>query len=111
MNEYTIRCTKEQIKTALELGAPIEHSSICYEGYDIIGYSKDYVSQIYGIIPTAEQMLGFLRSKGIKFHFNDATNYWRFSKNSKIISYGWCEQKELAAIDAALDYLKTHQTT
>lgn len=30
---------------------------------------------------------------------------------TEIIGYGWCEQKELAAIDAALDYLKTHQTT
>lgn len=34
MHEYTIYCTAEQTR---KLGAPIKHSSICYEGYDIIG--------------------------------------------------------------------------
>lgn len=104
MNEYTIRCTKEQIKIALELGVTIELSNCAdnvFKSWDGFTY----------LIPTAEQMLGFLRSKGIKFHFDDDTSYWRINNNSKLIGYGWCEQKELAAIDAALDYLKTHQTT
>lgn len=97
MNRYEIRCTEEQTRKALEHGAPIE-------------ISADYSTLINGVpyeIPTAEQMIGFLRSKGIKFHFDDDTNYWHVSIDSEPLSigYGTDKNKELAAIDAALDYL------
>lgn len=83
ISDYTILCTQEQTLKAIELGAPIE-----------------------GIfIPTAEQMIGFLRSKGIKFNFNDAVKYWSCSFGYVGIDCGWSENKELDAIDAALDYL------
>lgn len=109
MEKYTIYCTKGQTKKALELGASIEHSSICYEGYDIIGYSKDYVSQVYGIIPTAEQMLGWLRSQGFRFRIKDLeeSTHWEVTMDGWIADGELSTPKEaiLAAIDAALDYL------
>lgn len=83
MNEYTIYCTQEQTLKAIELGASIE-----------------------GIfIPTAEQMLGWLRSQGMKFYFNDITTLWQIVADEKIIAQGCSELKELASIDAALDHL------
>lgn len=119
MNEYTIRCTEEQTKKALALGAPIELESEYYHPTENdfklnepIPCESFAMGYHYAKCPTAEQMIGFLRSKGIKFHFDDGTMYWKVTNKSRLIGYGWSEEKkELAAIDAALNYLKTHQTT
>lgn len=60
-------------------------------------------------IPTAEQMCGWLRSKNIQFHFDDETNYWSIGDetddSTPLRWYGYSDNKELVAIDAALKYL------
>lgn len=101
MEQYTIYCTEEQTRKALELGAPLlKYTSIpnFVEVIEIAPYE-------YYEILTAEQMIGWLRSKGIKFNFSDTTNTWRITFNYVIIDCGKSERKELAAINAALDYL------
>lgn len=94
MNRFTIRCTEEQTKKALQLGAPIKWTLV--EG-----------NQLQPNYPTAEEMLGWMRGKGIKFHFDDETNYWRVSNELEpiSISYGNSPKKELSAIDAVLEYM------
>lgn len=95
MNQYTIPCTIEQTKKALELGAPI------------ITCENKRKGTIDFVIPTAEQMIGWLRTKGFRFAFDDDTNYWNVCVGNKPITvgYGQTENKELAAIDATLEYL------
>ena len=48
MDRYTIYCTEEQTKKALELGAPIESEYI------------ELICKSFLIYPTAEQMIGFI---------------------------------------------------
>ena len=64
MDRYTINCTSEQTKKALALGAPIDHSGVPFEDLESLGYSEYYKTIIYGIIPTAEQMIGWLEEQG-----------------------------------------------
>lgn len=95
MNRYEIRCTPEQTRKAIELGAPI---------------------------PTAEQMLGWLEEQGLHINFDttseeDINNcliikweYFIYNKYHDIINdqyYEYPTRKKaiLAAIDAALEYL------
>lgn len=109
MNGYTIYCTKEQTKKALEIGAPIRFASI----NDIrLGRYIEVESnnEVY-CIPTAEQMLGWLRSKGVKFLLSDEPDtegcYWFIGISEESIACGSeKENKELAAIDAALECLE-----
>lgn len=65
MNRYKIPCTEEQTKKALELGAPIlllpeefyteeEHFRMEIEG-----------NNAYVILPTAEEMIGWLEDQGM----------------------------------------------
>lgn len=129
MNEYTIHCTKEQTEKALELGAPVVLSEKrdVYNDYpqEIPGKIGKYFTfeesysccfcNNYGayIIPTAEQMLGWLEEnfvseidiykEGTSFRFDI------FSFNMKYIKghsgYNTRKEATLAAINAALDYL------
>lgn len=102
MKEFEIRCTPQQTQKALQLGASIEMDSHTH-GIPYIQNGTNFY-----LCPTAEEMIGFLRSKGIKFHFDDETNYWNIGVDSGTLPlrwYGQSEDKELAAIDAALDYL------
>ena len=78
MNRYTIYCTEEQTKKALELGAPL---NCCYHNDDFQNTIK-IGSLHYVEIPTAEQMLGWLED-----------------------NYESRKEATLAAIDAALEYL------
>lgn len=112
MEQYTIYCTEEQAKNALELSAPIFHMSnnmtINGEGwfqYNGLSYS----------CPTAEQMLGWLIDKGFRFKiavYADNT-YWqyytepscRFGCEIKYGSYLCYKDAVLSLIDEALDYL------
>lgn len=116
MNKYTTYCTEAQTKKALKLGAPIftfsesfadDCRTSIYDKYCSIPPIKeeDYEDEIYADIPTAEQMIGFLRSKGIKFYFNDLTALWQVVYDKNIIGQGCSDNKELKAIDAALEYL------
>lgn len=65
MNRYTIYCTEEQAKKALELGAPIE--TIRLQTGENPPIDSIYISQQFEhyYIPTAEQMLGWLEEQGI----------------------------------------------
>lgn len=73
MNKYTIFCTEEQTRKALELGAPIEFEVECpvnletleRSPYPDIKMGKD--GEPILIIPTAEQMLGWLDKQGVTF--------------------------------------------
>lgn len=112
MDRYTIYCTKKQTKKALKLGAPLYKLSMSVDDSHLrdksIRVNKENELVDYAL-STAEQMIGFLRSKNIKFHFDDETNYWSISDANNDITplrwYGYSNNKELDAIDAALDYL------
>ena len=66
MNQYTITCTFEQAKKALELGAPITtiksiRTKDTVLSDDVIEFDKDTFT--YVVPPTAEQMQEWLRSE------------------------------------------------
>lgn len=112
INDYTIYCTPEQTKKALKLGAQME----------TVGKMDDRPSVqngfVFKIIPTAEQMIGWLRTKGctpyvypvrrdeksvlyarLRINLSDggvSDAFHGFGEDYSII---------LAAIDAALEYL------
>lgn len=113
MNRYEIRCTAAQTKKALELGAPIEYVDRFNENLpcELIEFTDTNGKKKSAefVIPTAEQMIGFLRNKGIRFHFDDITNFWRIVFNLEIIAKGYSETKELDAIDKALEYLTNNK--
>lgn len=107
MNKYTIYCTPSQTKKAFNFGASLEIG----EGKGtILCRLQNYHTYKRCVIPTAEQMLGWLRTKGFKFILSDEIdgnegNNWWVGINGELITQGCNENKELAAIDAALDYL------
>lgn len=101
MKQYTIHCTEEQVKKALELGAPIE--------FETLGGSSNFDMK-YTVTPTAEEMIGWLEEQGFYFyimndyHWREEVQYcnnWYHSKED----LGSRKEATLAAIDAALDYL------
>ena len=119
MNKYTIYCTEEQTKKALELGAPIEvHDT--FDSYDIkesnIFYKDKFIElpddRLIERI-TAEQMLGWLRSKGFRFKIveHESYVYWQYSIDDYFDHNNKPSAKEatLAAIDAALEYLSNNK--
>lgn len=114
MDKYIIYCTEEQVKKAIELGAPM--------------LTKTFISSFGKIetnLTTAEQMLGWLEEQGVLMQIepiNGMHYYWLLSTKELTEEpdrYSWVTQyvtpnyeeipsrKEatLAAIDAALDYL------
>lgn len=107
MSDYTIFCTREQTYKAIELGAPITKDAGA-------GFRYEEFPN-----PTAEQMIGWLRGKGVSAKANalswdDEHNYAPFFqvheiKSRRELLFGWrksYEEATLAAIDAALDYLE-----
>ena len=113
MNKYTIHCTEEQTKKALELGAPlIKYNCYIHRFVNPCGVGKESY-----IIPTAEQMIGWLEEQenikeviiycdvtGLNWSFEgykDNGNYAFVSSNS----YTSRKEATLAAIDATLKYL------
>lgn len=104
MNKYTIYCTAEQTKKALELGVPLFEAP--YVGYFPVIKTED---DIYYEVPTAEQMLGWLRSQGFRFCINDLeeSTHWDVTIDDFFAIGELSTPKEatLAAIDAVLDYL------
>lgn len=109
ISDYTIYCTEEQTKKALELGASIELASII----DIKNERFATIGKEYYCTPTAEQIIGWLEEQGILI---DIDPEW----NKYVSVYVWdCENKSLinnvfrgsrkgatiVAIDTALDYL------
>lgn len=131
MDKYTIYCTEEQIKKALELGVNISEAMSRYNSrlvYDRIAEGKEtkesYNSRGIAIvgkrtykIPTAEQMISWLEEQNVHisvWHRIVGIDNWH--------EYGACidakrddawhnnefdsrKEATLAAIDSALDYL------
>lgn len=105
MNDYTIYCTEEQTKKALELGAPIKMTLL--EG-----------NQLRPIQPTAEQMLGWLEEMNIKcfiipdiykddsynIQINDKLVTTGHSQYNYPLTYDTRQEAIIAVIDAALEY-------
>lgn len=121
MDEYTIYCTPEQTKRALELGAPILPTSFDDNGRHQI---FDKGNLCYYNYPTAEQMRGWLmhKLKATTFankHYSccDKEGFGFLIIGAKCVlecdasdNGKWllCSDKEaaLAAIDAALEHLE-----
>lgn len=130
MNRYTIYCTEQQTKKALELGAPIEilPNYTEYKGFPLVK-CKDGNDRPC-IIPTVEQMINWLEEQGVYFEigymqyfhveggkdiFDKLAHEYRIriidktqlvSKESDFTSR---QEDTLAAIDAALDYLTNNK--
>lgn len=110
MSDYSIYCTEEQTKKALELGAPINLRWL----YESIPFRKEINIEYghYAEIPTAEEMVGWLEDQGInELHLVHVKDGWMtciFLKNDIIpdeFTYKSRKEAILAAIDAALGYL------
>lgn len=107
MDRYVIYCTEEQTQKAIGLGAPIEIAKC-----DVTSTSINIV----GTLPTAEQMLGWLRTKNIHIVITkDSIDNWsaygheikpiEFTVFNRLTGYNSFEEATLEAIDAALEYL------
>lgn len=117
MNRYTIYCTEAQTKKARELGAPVEVKTIEEAPKEWQGKAYFTGMATCAKLPTAEQMIGWLRTKGFAFNiaeYNDHLNdhiFWRVANNQDKEWYKCDENTKdlkeatLAAIDAALEYL------
>ena len=115
IDQYTIYCTEEHTKKALELGAPIEIEVRCCPRTHSIILSDARMGYKIALLPTAEQMIGWLESqKSIREVCIDlgVRDKWYYSLyNPDNIDVGGDEifdtrkSATLAAIDAALGYL------
>lgn len=103
MNKYTIYCTEEQTKKALELGAPIETCGYYYKQQ--FGCNTISDTDLH-IVPTAQQMIGWLEEQGFYFRLDTSGCSVEIDFNC-IIEKINIPRKEatLAAINAALSYL------
>lgn len=113
MNDYTCHCTEEQTRRAYELGAPIE-KNYCETLNQTTSFSVD---DMYLVIPTTQQMVNWLRDKfGVlvvtkynsekKVYFGCIKKFGDFAYIGVTDGYFSYDRAELAAIDAALDYLE-----
>ena len=118
MQDYTIYCTEEQAKRAYKLGAPIKVTPIEDESTPSVTIEENGLYGLF-IIPTVEQMCGWLREKGLFVYafpfYGDMGEQYIGEVDELIISGLVCmrsietetyPQAILAAIDAALDYLE-----
>ena len=115
MNHYTIYCTEEQTRKALELGAPIVilPNYEEFKGFPFVRCKNGYEYPCQK--PTAEQMIGWLEEEWCcSFTITkDIVGLYLYvvrDKKKNIISkqfrYNFRKEATLAAIDAALDYIK-----
>lgn len=113
MEQYTIYCTNKQTNKALELGAPIE---VDFQ----FNYKTVIINKKAYIVPTAEQMIGWLERQGLVIidtfivtdliydHLSWYSYRLRFpwqKEQYNEIKYNSRREATLAAIDAAFDYL------
>lgn len=116
MSYYTIYCTPEQTRKAIELGAPIERA-----GIKNIPNIIDFRGVLYGF-PTAEEMIGWLEdnikcSIPIDKSWSSGCRKWIWTIiddfetviDSSITFYPSRKEATLAAIDAALEYLTNNK--
>lgn len=123
MPDYTLYCTEEQTKKALELGAPIYYHKNAYVGnstphFYIGEYGNHENGWILYLIPTAEQMIGWLEDniRGVitisknwhqgcmKFDWVIFDDFETIIEGS-IVFYNSRKEATISAIDAALEYL------
>lgn len=117
MNKYTIYCTPQQTKKALELGAPMNYVETNTPTPNITRIQCGFETDIYVEIPTAEQMVGWLDEQGVKINFYSSSRYtyelhYANNYNNDVViseSFSTCKEASLAAIDAALEYLETQK--
>lgn len=113
MDNYTIYCTEEQKKKALKLGAPIE----TYEPTIIHSRAGGSFTTPTIETVTAEELIGWLEEQGLYFSIECIGDYvyevWTKDKDKSVIIINSCvhtrKEATLAAIDAALDYLKKNK--
>lgn len=120
MNRYTIHCTPEQTKKAIELGAQIVILPN-YTEYRVFPLVKcKDGNERPCVIPTAEQMRGWIMYNGaIDFYvdrdLDEELNYCdtygyvvAFDDENRFVGTGFNSYIEatLAAIDAAFEYLE-----
>lgn len=120
MDRFTIYCTPEQTKKALELGAPI--GKVRISGRDTsrpVFYTddtnKNTECDAY-YIPTAEQMIGYLEEK-YSLHFltgidDEDKFFFNVYHTEGYIEVRGCNSRKeatLAAIDATLEYLANNK--
>lgn len=114
MEKYTIKCTCEQTKKALELGAPIRKKAYPIEILDKC-YLINHKGQVR-IIPTAEEMINWLEEQGIfidyvrvmgRYGYRLLQLYENGERNLHIQQQDFNTHKDvvLSAIDSALNYL------
>lgn len=112
MNQYTIHCTEEQTKKALELGAQIVILPN-YTEYRVFPLVKcKDGNERPCVIPTSEQMIGWLETQGLFITIDKSDGghiFYKIRKGNKYIcewnSFSSRPEATLAAIDAALEYL------
>lgn len=119
MNRYVIHCTEEQTRKALELGAPIEilPNYTEYRTFPLVKCKDGYERPC--IIPTAEQMIGWLEcistiqlqidkqmvERGTRYRIWVREECKPFSDIIVMHDYPTRKEATLAAINVALDYL------
>lgn len=111
MKQYTIYCSEEQTKRAYDLEAPIDECSYSINPHIRLGAGRCL------IIPTAEQMIGWLNTHDLNvsvfgsefrggfyadFHYGICVKQLLYQEK-RFVSR---KEATLAAIDAALDYLE-----
>ena len=117
MNKYTIYCTEEQTRKALELGAPI-NTEINYTrtGSQFEGIYNDGKTFYY--LPTAEQILNWLEEHKLQIVITvSSTDRWipiiyeTSSSHPLYIGENTDSRVKatIAAIDAALEYLSDNK--
>lgn len=111
MERYTILCTQEQTQKALELGAPIKQTE---HQEDLVNVDYTIDVNVATILPTAEQMLGWLEDQGLELYTYKPIDKWviDISGNDFCFMVDECNSRKeatLAAIDAALEYLSNNQ--
>lgn len=106
--DYTIFCTEEQARKALELGAQLKT-------YTADGYVESGCAEC----PTAEQMIGWLEDEVFReVNIQYFGNYWEYNlytSSEDLVSHKGNfrsrQEATFAAIDAALEYLTNNNKT
>lgn len=115
ITQYTIYCTPEQTKKAIELGAEVDYVEKNTPEPNMIRLPWVDKFDIYAEIPTTEQMIGWLeeREEISDLHIFKPAIRWTFElytsngggKNNHPL-FNTRKDATLAAIDAALEYLE-----